>query len=83
MPSLRHMLANVDYINKREGDVKKSHIFKNQILILLMARSSLIFCIFKVKNAVKNARITLLWMAEMSVVYHRLGWACSLRIDFH
>ena len=42
----------------------------------MMARSSLIFfsrifCVFKVNNA----RLTLLWMAEMSVVYHRLGWA--------
>ena len=65
--------------------MKKSHIFKNQILILLMARSlffSRIFCVFKVKNAVKNTCIMLLWMAEMSVVYHRLGWACSLRRDF-
>ena len=40
------------------------------------------FCVFKVKNAVKNTCIMLLWMAEMSVVYHRLGWACSLRRDF-
>ena len=65
--------------------MKKSHIFKNQILILLMVRSSLIlefFCVFKVKNAVKNSRLTLLWMAEMSVLYHRLCWACSLRRDF-
>ena len=66
--------------------MKKSHLLKNQILILLMARARLFFsrilCVFKVKNAVKNAHLTLLWMAEMSVVYHRLGWACSLRRDF-
>ena len=65
--------------------MKKSHIIKKsdsdssdgKELAYFFSR---IFCIFK--NAVKNARLTLLWMAEMSVVYHRLGWACSLRRDF-
>ena len=56
MLSLRHMQANVDFI---KGDMKKSHNFKNQIVILLMARSSLIFfsrilCVFKVKTLSKT-----------------------------
>ena len=57
--------------------MKKSHVINNQILILLMARSSFIFsrifCTFKVKDAVKNSRLTPLWMAEMSVGYIGLG----------
>ena len=57
MPSLRHMQANVDFIKKREGDVKKSHIFKNQILILLMARSSLIFLRFQGQNCSSYASL--------------------------